>query len=222
MKPCVIAVMTKAPLPGVAKTRLSTVVGAMRAAALHRAFLLDTLSTAGQVPGCDVFVVCPSLDQARLLEPLLPANVSVLVQEGDGLMAGLSYALRALLQSYRAVVLTDADSPTLPAPHLVNAFHALDTGADVVLGPCEDGGYYLIGATQPQPELFQVSADGKTICAATAAEAARRGLKVALLATWYDVDEPADLARLAAEVRQNPACARHVSAELAQGDGEIL
>ena len=150
-----IGVMAKAPVPGVAKTRLASLVGAVRAAELHWLFLLDTLETVRRGAHADVFVICPDERQAEQLRRALPADSAILAQRGRGLMAGLASALEDLLGlGYSAVVLSDADSPTLPPQRFADAFTALAAGADVVLGPSADGGYYLIGARSPRPELF--------------------------------------------------------------------
>jgi glycosyltransferase A (GT-A) superfamily protein (DUF2064 family) len=71
---------------------------------------------------------------------------------------------------------------------------------DVVLGPAPDGGYYLLGLRQPQPELFQNKAwSTDSVLADTLADAHRLGLRVALLPELRDVDTAADLAAWRAE-----------------------
>ena len=83
-----------------------------------------------------------------------------------------------------------SDSPTLPAGYLAGAFDVLAWDeADVVLGPCDDGGYYLIGLGLPQPRLLQeVSMSTPHVLRDTLALAAAAGLRVALLSPWYDID----------------------------------
>ena len=98
------------------------------------------------------------------------------------------------------MVLIGTDSPTLPAAIVRRGFARL-ARADCVLGPATDGGYYLIGAREPLPRsLF---AGMRWSSAAVAAETIHRaretGLRLALLPTWYDVDDGAGLARLAAD-----------------------
>jgi glycosyltransferase A (GT-A) superfamily protein (DUF2064 family) len=95
-----------------------------------------------------------------------------------------------------------SDSPTLPAAFVAEAFERLRDGADVVLGPCDDGGYYLIGLRAPQPRLLrEVPMSTPTVTRDTLALADELGLRVALLPQWYDIDTAADLARLRAELR---------------------
>jgi glycosyltransferase A (GT-A) superfamily protein (DUF2064 family) len=115
-------------------------------------------------------------------------------------------------------VIMDSDSPTLPAAYLVEAFTALDK-ADVVLGPCADGGYYLIGLHHPQPRLLRgVQMSTPYVVRDTLNLAAADGLRVIQLPLWYDVDTAVDLERLKLELASLPAeRARHTRRFLAQG-----
>ena len=91
------------------------------------------------------------------------------------------------------VAIIGTDCPGLRAHHLTEAFAALET-ADVVLGPATDGGYYLLGLRQPQPELFQNKTwSTDTVLGDTLADARRLGLRVALLTELRDVDDATDL-----------------------------
>jgi glycosyltransferase A (GT-A) superfamily protein (DUF2064 family) len=128
---------------------------------------------------------------------------------GDRLAFVLSYCL---VQGYKQVVAMNSDGPTLPATYVSQAFAALDEATtDLVLGPCEDGGYYLIGWKRPLPQLVRdVPMSTPTVLRDTLALAAAAGLKAVLLPSWYDVDEQADLERLRAELPKLPVeCAAH-------------
>lgn len=201
-----VVIMAKAPFPGVCKTRLARHVGPERAAALYQRFLLDTIDLARQVPGAQVSAVCPDAAHLRVLRELLPKEVRVEAQEGEGLLAGLASAFAShYRRGFRRIVLVDGDSPTLPPERISEALRVL-ADHDVVLGPCDDGGYFLIGARAPRPELFAgVSYRGETICAQTAARARELGLSVAFTSPWYDVDTREDFDRLLAELRTDPA-----------------
>ena len=90
-----------------------------------------------------------------------------------------------------------SDSPTLPVTILRAAFGTLRLDADVVLGPAEDGGYYLVGASRPVAELFRGIPWGTPgVLEATVAAASRAAARLVLLPTWYDVDVPEDFDRL--------------------------
>jgi hypothetical protein len=111
----------------------------------------------------------------------------------------------------------NSDGPTLPLDCLTRAFDALTDGADVVLGPSDDGGYYLIGLRRPAPRLLrEVRMSTPDVLADTLAIAAQEGLRVELLPMWFDVDDARSLARLRAELAGAPAAtARHTRAFLA-------
>jgi glycosyltransferase A (GT-A) superfamily protein (DUF2064 family) len=88
---------------------------------------------------------------------------------------------------------------------VAQAFTVLDGASDVVLGPCEDGGYYLIGLKRPQPRLLRdVQMSTPYVVRDTLALAEQLGLQVGLLPTWYDVDTAAELDRLCTELRAAP------------------
>ena len=100
----------------------------------------------------------------------------------------------------------NSDGPTLPVEYLDEAFARLRGGAEVVFGPCDDGGYYLVGATRPAPRLLRgVRMSTESVLADTLDLAAEEGLRVELLPAWYDVDGPGDLARLARDLQTAPA-----------------
>jgi glycosyltransferase A (GT-A) superfamily protein (DUF2064 family) len=98
-----------------------------------------------------------------------------------------------------------ADAPHVPLERITSGHAALEDGADVVLGPDEGGGYYLVGLARPAAEIFTgVPMSTGDMCARTVELARSRGLAVRLLETEYDVDRPADLARLARELAGAP------------------
>ena len=123
-----------------------------------------------------------------------------MAQPHAGFGARLRSALDAGHAEGRRVVLIGTDSPTLPAAIVRRGFARLER-ADCVLGPAMDGGYYLIGARDPLPRsLFaRMPWSSGTVGAETLRRAHDAGLRVALLPTWYDVDDEAGLARLAAD-----------------------
>lgn len=212
-----VAIMAKAPLPGVCKTRLARQVGVERATALYRGFLLDTVDLARRVPKVAVSAVCPDAEHAAHLRAILPSDVAIVPQEGEGLLAGLAWAFDwHLKRGFERVVLIDGDSPTLPSERVIDAIRLL-AERDLVLGPCDDGGYYLIGARALHPELFfGVSYRSETICAEKATRAQALGLSVGFVDPWYDVDTGGDFERLLLDLRSNHAPAPHTRAYLHQ------
>jgi glycosyltransferase A (GT-A) superfamily protein (DUF2064 family) len=158
-------------------------------------------------------------DAARAYFRALAPDFVLLAQQGDDLGARLDNALTYCLTQAGAskAVIMDTDSPTLPWEVLDQAFTLLDT-ADVVLGPCDDGGYYLIGLTRPAPRLLrEVTMSTPHVVEDTLALAAAEGLTTALLPCWYDVDTAAELARLIQDLsRLPPQRAAHTRQALAR------
>jgi glycosyltransferase A (GT-A) superfamily protein (DUF2064 family) len=129
-----------------------------------------------------------------------------ITQEGSDLGERLDNALTGYLRhGYERVAIMNSDSPTLPSAYLKDAFTALKGEADVVLGPCGDGGYYLIGVKHPVPRLLrEVRMSTPTVTADTLALAEEEEMRVELLPVWYDVDDAESLARLAEDLEKAP------------------
>jgi rSAM/selenodomain-associated transferase 1 len=197
----VVYVMAKAPRAGAAKTRLCPPLCPAQAARLAEAFLVDTVAIV-QRAGCEVRVMCRNGAERRALESVLGASTPVCVQEGKGLGDALESAFRqGLADDGTAVAVLGADSPTLPPPLVREAFVALGRGADVALGPSEDGGYYLLAARALHQSLFHdMPWSTCAVGALTLARCREAGLSAHVLPTWYDVDDRASLARLQAEL----------------------
>lgn len=196
-----LLVVAKQPAAGQTKTRLCPPLTGETAAALYECFLRDTLDIMRMTPAvkrCIVYLPEGAADYFRKLAP----DFTLMRQEGADLGERLDNLLTAALaQGAAAAVVMDSDSPTLPAAYLREAFTRLQEGADVVLGPCDDGGYYLIGLTRPQPRLLRdVPMSTPTVLRDTLAIAEELGVRVALLPTWYDVDTVVELQRLRQEL----------------------
>ncbi|HLF74863.1 MAG TPA: TIGR04282 family arsenosugar biosynthesis glycosyltransferase [Anaerolineales bacterium] len=196
-----LIVVAKQPSPGRTKTRLSPPLTPEQASALYECFLFDTLDQMQQVDGARKVIAYLPLEARDYFQRFAP-DFQLVPQNGHDLGSRLDRALTDFLSqgSERAVIM-DSDSPTLPSIHLSQAFESLSNGADVVLGPCDDGGYYLIGIKQPAPRLLrEVQMSTPTVAADTIGLAEQEGLGVSLLPTWYDVDDAASLLRLMHEV----------------------
>jgi glycosyltransferase A (GT-A) superfamily protein (DUF2064 family) len=175
----------------------------------------DTLELARSISSDVVAIVCPASDVADLASWL--PEIEIVGQQGEGLAAGLASAFRVFIdRGYRRVVALDGDSPQLPPEMLDKAFLLLD-GVDVVVGPTTDGGYYLVGGTTAQSELFDTQRTGTgRALDSLLASAQGLGLRVALTEMAYDVDEAQDLARLARELRLFPHRAPRTATWLAR------
>lgn len=196
-----LIVVAKRPAPGQTKTRLSPPLTPEQASALYECFLQDTLDQMRQVDETQRLIAYLPQDEQDYFRRLAP-DFELILQNGHDLGERLENALTdSLSNGYEHAVIMDSDSPTLPPAFLSQAFTALAAGADVVLGPCEDGGYYLIGIKKPAPRLLrEVQMSTATVTADTIAIAKEEGLSVSLLPTWYDVDDGASLMRLIKEL----------------------
>ncbi len=196
--------MAKRPAPGHTKTRLSPPLSPEQAAALYECFLKDTLDLMRSVPGVQPALAYLPQDAAAYFAGLAP-DFDLLPQQGSDLGSRLDNALTHYLElGYSGAAVMDSDGPTLPPRCLELAFERLEA-ADVVLGPCDDGGYYLIGLKKPAPRLLrEVRMSTPRVAVDTLALAQEMGLRVALLPTWYDVDDARSLRRLLSELEQSP------------------
>jgi rSAM/selenodomain-associated transferase 1 len=186
--------MARYPEPGRVKTRLAAVLGDARACALYRAFVLDLADRLARLP----YDVTWAYDPASApFAALLPHARCVPQVEGD-LGARMAHAVAAAFSEHAGpVVVLGADVPHVDEACLADA--AAVAAGRVVLGPADDGGYYLISLARPAPGLFvDVPWGGDRVLAATTAHARRLGLETRLLPGTFDVDEAADLPRLRA------------------------
>ena len=212
-----LVIMAKAPRAGRVKTRLEPVVPADALVALYRCMIEDTVALARVAGVARIAVMCPRGDGGDVARWL---DIEVVEQEGDGLAAGLDSVFRLFVgDGCPHVIAFNGDTPHLPPDTLAGAFRLL-ARHDLVVGPTEDGGYYLVGARGAHAGLFEPHGLGTGGAhRSLLARAAERGLGVALTKAWYDVDEASDLARLAAELRRTPARAPRTATWLSTWNG---
>jgi rSAM/selenodomain-associated transferase 1 len=183
-----LIVMARHPAPGRVKTRLAATLGAERTCALYRAFVLDLAGRLDALPYDVTWAYWPSTAPFATLLP----GAHCRPQRGGDLGERMA---NAVAECGGPAVVIGADAPHVPAARLEEAVEALAGAADLVLGPADDGGYYLIGLRAPTPALFAGVAWGTPrVLAETLARAG--GLRTRLLEPCFDVDTPADLARL--------------------------
>jgi uncharacterized protein len=194
-----IAIMAKAPQPGQVKTRLCPPLSHTGAAQLYQCFLRDKIAQVDGIQGTAPVVSYTPDDSQPLFKDLTPPHFTLIPQCGDDLGARLLSTFEQLFrQGYTQVIVIDSDTPTLPTACLEEALRLIAAREnDVVLGPTEDGGYYLIGLRQSYPKLFErMPWSTAQVFPETRRRSAQSGLTVACCESWYDVDTPEDLARL--------------------------
>jgi rSAM/selenodomain-associated transferase 1 len=220
---CALAVMTKAPHAGQVKTRLVPPLTPDEAAALNKCFLRDMSAAISNAArdgdGCGIAVYTPAGAEAAYVD-ILPADFSLLLQRGETFGERLYFAAEDLIRcGFASVCLIDSDSPTVPAKNFSKAIEFLRRHSDcIVLGPCDDGGYYLIGLTKPYGELFeQIDWSTERVFDQTTRRAREMGLEVNLLPSGFDVDDGPSLRRLCDELLADTA-----TAEIAPNTREFL
>lgn len=202
---CALGVMTKAPQAGRVKTRLTPPLSPEEAAELNICFLRDTASailrTANKKRARGIAVYTPVGAEAAYTG-ILPDDFALVPQRGEAFGERLSAATEDLLQlGFDSLCLIDSDSPTVPEKAFAEAVDFLARDEDsVVLGPSDDGGYYLIGLKKLHQRLFDTIDWSTERVLEQTIEAAREiNVTVHFLSTWYDVDERATLSRLCRE-----------------------
>lgn len=195
---CTIVVMAKAPLPGLAKTRLAPALGADGAARLAARLLDHALAEAlatdlGPVELCAApHAAHPAFDRWRTL-PLRWSGQG----EGD-LGARMARAIGRALEATPRVLLLGTDAPALDAARLRDAAAALATH-DAVFVPAHDGGYALVGVTRPADALFaDVAWSTPRVMEETRERLRAAGWTWRELPPVADVDEAADLVHVPA------------------------
>jgi rSAM/selenodomain-associated transferase 1 len=200
---CALAVMAKAPRAGRVKTRLSPPLTLEQTAALNIEFLRDTTENLATIPGTAGLISYTPVGDEELFDRLLPETFALVPQRGDGFGERLLAAAEDILSiGYGAVCLIDSDSPTVPGAAFYQAVLALmEPGERVVLGPSDDGGYYLIGMKRAHREPFErISWSSGSVLAETVERCRDAGLEVVMLPAWYDVDDAGTLKVLTAEL----------------------
>jgi hypothetical protein len=204
-----LAVLAKAPIPGLAKTRLVPVLGPQGAARLQRQLTRQALRTALAAELGPVTLWCAPDARHRFFRALQrTTGLRCLVQPSGDLGERMHSAFR-LHCTQGPLLLIGTDCPVLRPDHLRQAAVALVDGADAVLQPAEDGGYVLVGLRQPQPALFHgISWSTDQVMAETRTRAREAGLQVHELDTLWDVDRPQDLARWRGHGLDEPAAVK--------------
>lgn len=186
-----VVVVAKAPIAGRVKTRLCPPFSTGEAADIAAAALHDTL---------DIVAAAPCQRRVLLLDgdtmPWVPPQFEVLPQPGGGLDVRLAAAFAV---SDSPTVIVGMDTPQISCAQLDDAFRALDDGADAVLGPARDGGYWLLGLARPRPDaVLGIPMSRPWTGRAQRTRLDRMGLRTVLGPELRDVDTAADATAVAA------------------------
>lgn len=197
---CALAIMTKAPRAGRVKTRLAPPLSPEEAAALNICFLRDLSASINNAGNSSRGIGCYTpVGAEEVYHDILPARFQLIAQREGTFGVRLASAVGDILSvGFSAVCLINSDSPTAPIAVFAEAARILSAPNEtIVLGPSDDGGYYLIGMRKLYPRLFE-EIDWSTgrVLAQTRDRAAEIGLKVHLLPACYDVDDQGTLQML--------------------------
>ena len=204
---CAMGVMTKTPRNGFSKTRLCPPLSSEEAASMSRCFLKDISAAIEALSHEDPFVVgvaiyTPVGTEANLSE-LLPPGFKMIAQREGSLGARLLGATEDLFSvGFSAICLIGSDSPTLPFHCLQDSATLLKEAKDrMVIGPCWDGGYYLLGLRHAHTRLFEnITWSTDRVYGETVERSKEINLPAITLPVWYDVDDQLSLNRLLSEL----------------------
>ncbi|MFK7805912.1 MAG: TIGR04282 family arsenosugar biosynthesis glycosyltransferase [Anaerolineae bacterium] len=197
----ILLIMAKRPQAGNTKTRLSPPYTLEEAAKLYTQFLLDAIELARLLPGViPAIAYAPDDDETLAWFGEFAPNCLLIPQRGETLGDRLDYVLTESLNTeiIGQAVAVCSDSPALSPELVLAGFERLDDPAvDATLGPCDDGGYYLIGWKRPYPRMVrEVTMSTDHVTADTLAIAKEDGIAVAVLPEYFDVDTAEDLERV--------------------------
>jgi rSAM/selenodomain-associated transferase 1 len=219
---CGIAVMAKASAPGRAKTRLVPPLSYDEAAALNTAFLQDVtdnmlLAARHAAPRASIaaYAAYGPPGSEDFFRQNFPAAIGLipawLPNFGDCLYHTIG---EIFARGHAAAVVLNADSPTLPTALLNETAEMLAQPGDrAVLGPSNDGGYYLLGLKAAHRRMFDdIAWSTERVTEQTLERAREIKLDVHLLPEWYDVDDIDCLRRLHGELHRAEPASRHPDA----------
>ncbi len=192
-----LVVFAKDPIPGRVKTRLTPRITPDEAAKLYKAFVLDIVNNVRKLERNridNVTVAYTPVDAEMVFRKLVDHPVNFLPQKGDNLGERMRNAFnQSFAEGAKRVVIIGTDSPTLPTSYIQKAFDVLKK-VPVVIGPTFDGGYYLLGLSKQNDNIFDdVEWSTSRVFKQTLTRIKSLNMQVYVLPPWYDVDTPEDL-----------------------------
>lgn len=192
-----LVIMARYPVKGNTKTRLARSIGDDAALALYTSFVTDLAQRfSGWQYDLYWAYTPPELAFADFISSLTTKTSHSFAQQGADLAARLLHAFTTLQTlQYEHTVLIGSDTPHISRDLIIRARAAL-SHADVVLGPAEDGGYYLIAMRQPYDLFTGIPMSTAVVLTMTQARAQAHNLSVQQLEPLFDIDELPELLRL--------------------------
>jgi uncharacterized protein len=209
-KGCIL-VFVRTPEKGKVKTRLANVIGNDAAFHLYMSFVADELDMLRTL-FFDVIICFHPHTERESIENWLKHDFDLMAQHGDNLGQRMDNAFEEVFsRGYQQALLIGSDLPNLPSSIILDAFNHL-THYDSVIGPCEDGGYYLIGfrAHTYYKEIFmQIEWGTARVYEQTLLSFHEKHLNYYTLIKWRDIDDHKDLIWLKRSLDKDPNSAKH-------------
>jgi rSAM/selenodomain-associated transferase 1 len=193
-----LVIRAAAPTPGQVKTGLRPHLTASQSAALYRRFLADLFESTQDVEGMDFFLAYTPRGERDAFDSLVPPPFQVFSPRGTDQGQRLSDIFSRLMgRGYRRVMVLNSDNPDLPTCLIHQAAEVLEGArVEMVLGPNERGGYYLIGLNRLYPDLFkEIDWNSSKVTRQTLRRARKLGVRFCRLPEWYDIETVEDLRR---------------------------
>ncbi len=200
-----LVIMAKEPKVGLTKTRFNPPLNLDQAAQFYEVLLKDTIELVSGISTIDLAIAITPPESIDYFKRIAPSKTHFIPVVCADIGECLAISLERLLDlKYERVLALNSDGPSLPAANIQQAIQSLDNH-DLVLGPSEDGGYYLVGFKQLHTKIF-TGIDWSTdqVLTQTLHKAMGLALSVHLLPAWYDIDTASDIERLRAELKVLP------------------
>ena len=190
-----LIIFAREPILGKVKTRLAASIGDRAAAELYESMLLDVLKGVRQLNGVDAVVYWACEEESL---PLLAEKYGCRSrrQRPGNLGQRMEGAFEEMFaDGCDLCCIIGSDAPDLPPSYILEAYRLLaEPQTDIVIGPCSDGGYYLLGMRQSWPQLFtSILWSSAAVLEQSLAAAEGSGLPVSMLPVWQDIDTLEDL-----------------------------
>lgn len=198
-----LIIFTKEPKPGFTKTRLMPYLSGEECARLHKKFLRKIRDSLTHTKSYDCFVCYAKAEGYDELKNIFKEDVFYFPQDGDNLGKKMENAFLFLFEKgYDKIILIGSDTPQIKKADIDESFLSLDT-TEIVLGPTEDGGYYLVGMNSFSPEIFGIEAySHEGVFSDTVDIIKKLGFSYGLIKKYYDIDTPEDLKRYKRECNE--------------------
>lgn len=199
MKNDVIAILSKVPIPGLSKTRLSPPFTLKQCAFLSLVFLKDTLNTAAKIKDTDIFVFYAPKIKKRFFKQLLK-KAKLKNEEGKSLGDKLVFIFNSLfMKGYENIIVIPADCPDIPKNYLDLAFSTISKDSNtIIIGPSSDGAFYLIGANACNKDtinkhMIDIDWSAGFSLKKLTNKFKKSNIPIYLLPEWHDIDTFPDI-----------------------------